>query len=79
MPSTEHEMTPELNEQTEYGNLFTISEFIVDCDDQNLIDSDGFGYLATADKESEVEIIPSNRRKTVALNPWATHVMWFNR
>ncbi len=68
-----------LKEHTDYGELMTIPEFISYCDSGGFIDYDGSGHLATADKESTVRIIPSNRRKTVALNPWATHVMWFNR
>ena len=68
-----------LSEQAEYGDLFTISEFIDSCKCGALIDYDGFGHLATADKESTINITPSDRMKTLTLNPWATHVMWFNR
>ena len=68
-----------LKEHTDYGELLTIPEFIEYCDAGGFIDYDGYGHLATADKESSVNIIPSKRRKTIALNPWATHVMWFNR
>jgi len=64
---------------SKYGDLFTIREFIEYCDIGGFIDYDGFGHLATADKESTVDIIPSEVRKTITLNPWATHVLWFNR
>lgn len=68
-----------LREHTDYGELMTIRKFIEYCDSGGFIDYDGYGHLATLHKESRIEIIPSKRRKTITLNPWATHVMWFNR
>ncbi len=72
-------MKVELGKQTDFGDLFTVPEFIQYCDTRSFIDSDGVGHLATATRESNVSIYPSEVRKTLTLNPWATHVMWFNK
>ena len=72
-------MDVKLGEFSKYGDLFTIPEFLECCDSGGFIDYDGFGHLATVDKESNIEIIPSKRRKTISQYPWASHVMWFNR
>jgi len=68
-----------MRKQTNNGTLFTLVEFLEYCDDGGFDDNDGFGYLATADEVSNVEIIPSWRRRTVSQHPWATHVIWFNK
>lgn len=68
-----------LREQSDIGDLHTVTEFLECCAELEIIDYDGFGHLATHDKESTINIVPSSRRKTLTLNPWATHVMWFNK
>lgn len=68
-----------LGEQSEFGDLLTITEFMEYCDSGGFIDYDGSGNLATETKESSINIYPSNRLKTLTLNPWATHIMWYNR
>ena len=70
---------PELREQCKYGDLFSVEEFVDNVRCGGFIDYDGFGNLATAEQESRIEIRPSNVLKMLAQNPWATHVMWFNR
>ena len=62
-----------------YGNHMTIDDFVQCCEAKGFIDYDGYGRLATEKKESSIEIRPSNCRKALTANPWATHIMWFNR
>ena len=68
-----------LNEHSDYGYLITVSKFLEYVEGGAFVDYDGNGHLATARKESEISISPSTCQKTLALHPWATHVMWFNR
>lgn len=72
-------MRVELQEFSKFGDHMTVFEFLEVVDCGGFIDYDGFGHLATAEQESRVDIIPSTCRKTLSQNPWATHVMWFNR
>jgi len=68
-----------LKEQSDFGDLFTVRSFLGSVDSGGFIDYDGFGHLATKNKESNIEIAPSTARKILSQYPWATHVMWFNR
>lgn len=69
----------DLREQSDFGDLFTVRDFLGAVDCGGFIDYDGHGRLATEKKESSIEIRPSNCRKALTANPWATHIMWFNR
>ena len=68
----------EIDPDADYGDLMTIEEFTICCDQGGFIDDDGFGHLATFDQESNVAIHPSERMKTLSQHPWATHILWFN-
>ncbi len=61
-----------------YGDHMTIQEFRNCCKSGLFIDYDGFGYLATKDSESNIEIRPSNLKK-LKIPKWTTHVMWYNK
>lgn len=64
---------------SKYGDFMAVPDFLDYCDGGSFIDYDGSGHLATKNGESLVTIFPSKARKTLSQNPWATHVMWFNR
>ena len=66
------------------GDLMSIDVWIECVKEGGFIDYDGYGYLCTEEKQSNIEIIPSQiDRKSE--NPkdwipeWATHIMWYNR
>ena len=70
------------------GDHMPIDEFLNCCRTTCFIDYDGFGNLATADKESNVGIKPSMYyvkrggviiRTSRKLPKWATHIVWYNR
>jgi len=48
------------------------------CADGAFINYDGFGYLATAQLESDQRIDPS-QVASFTWPDWATHVTWYNR
>ena len=43
-----------------------------------LIDYDGWGYLATSNKESFIRISPS-QVDSFNFPDWSTHIVWYNR
>jgi hypothetical protein len=68
------------SEHPDYGDLFTMEEFIDDCDSGCMTDYDGTGRLATAQQVSNVYVSPSDfEYEGVKAPEWATHVMWFNK
>lgn len=75
----EEDLGIELGSHSKYGDLFTIKEFSEMCESGCFIDYDGNGHLATEDKESDIIIHPSTLRESINDNPWATHIMWYNR
>ena len=62
----------------DYGDHMTIENFIQNCKVGMFIDYDGYGYLATKDRRSDIIISPSKIKK-VGIPKWATHVLWYNR
>lgn len=61
------------------GDLMTLSEFVNSCKIGPLFcDSDGFGYYATKDQESNIEIYPSDIISGKYRKDF-THVMWYNK
>lgn len=55
-----------------------MEDFISHCECGGFIDYDGFGRYSTEDKESNIEITPSD----IKVNEYRkdfTHVMWYNR
>ena len=68
-----------MSEHVDFGDLFTVEQFLADVKCGALIDYDGFGVLATDKQQSNIEVRPSNIRKRLSQYLWATHVMWYNR
>lgn len=81
----------EWNDHTDYGELMTTWDWVRACVAGAFIDYDGFGHLATEDKESNIIVRPSCIRKYEPLCDMSgriveipdgtefTHVMWYNR
>jgi hypothetical protein len=44
---------------SDFGDHMFLDEFIEDCKCGGFIDYDGFGYYATADQETDIEVVPS--------------------
>lgn len=60
------------------GNLMTIEEFVEDCKNGSLIDSDGYGYYATEIGKSDILIYPSDVIEDKFRKDFS-HVIWFNK
>ena len=60
----------------EFGDLFTVQEFVDSVKLGFLIDYDGSGQLVRDDKMSKECILPS---KINTIPDCATHVLWFNK
>lgn len=67
-----------LEKQDDIGNLMTLEDFVEACDCGGFIDYDGYGYYATADKQSDVVISPSDVSLELVREDF-THVKWYNR
>ena len=59
------------------GDLMTLQKFVDSCKGGGFCNSDGFGYYATKDKISNIEIYPSDIIAGVYRDDF-THVVWFN-
>jgi len=75
-------MIPEFSEPLEFGDLFTIENFIGNCKCGGFIDYDGSGnYAKEIDgklMESNIDIYPSDiKHKSVRKD--FTHVIWYNK
>jgi len=62
------------------GDLFTLKEFIEDCESGCLIDYDGFGQYANKDGEVVIAgcVYPSDVDEGL-IDREQTHVLWYNR
>lgn len=71
---------PELVSATDYGDLMTVEQFMVDCKANCLTDYDGYGYpvrnLNGELQYASVQIWPSIRS---IIPEDATHILWYNR
>lgn len=62
-----------------YGDKFTIEEFIQHVRDGLFINYDGSGYYATEEEVSRIPAIPSEIEYTQWGMTGFTHVAWFNK
>ena len=60
----------------DYGDVFSVKEFIEMCKSSSLVDYDGIGYPVKKKKVANMVIIPSNWKN---IPEDATHIVWFNR
>lgn len=60
------------------GLKYTFNEFIRDCNNGNLADTDGIGYYATADGKSDIKIMPSDVKENIYRDDFS-HVQWFEK
>ncbi len=63
-------------ELPDYGDLFTIEEFITECKNNMLTDYDGSGSSVRENKMAKDNIKPSRLDEILED---ATHIMWFNK
>lgn len=61
-----------------YGDLMTLSDFVEECNFNNLLDCDGSGRYAFKDQISNREAVPSDVVNGI-IDLRFTHVMWFNK
>lgn len=63
-----------------FGDLMTTEDWLGCVKCGGFIDYDGHGCLATAEKQTNYEIRPSDTAEPgFAFPAWATHVRWYNR
>ncbi len=76
-----NEVPVKMSKHVDYGDLFTMEEFIQHCERADFIDYDGHGDLATATHQSNWSISPScvTDKDFKGYHPYWTHVMWYNR
>ncbi len=74
-----HTIEIELEPWPDYGDKFTIDEFVQEVRNGNFINYDGSGYYATEQGMSRIPAIPSE----IGYTRWGmkgfTHVAWFNK
>ena len=58
------------------GELFTVKEFLDDCESGGFIDYDGYGNPVKDGLLMEMPICPSQRDQ---IPTSATHILWYNR
>ncbi len=66
----------------EDDDIYTVKEFLKNVDCGGFIDDDGMGELSDGKVKtmgSAYWIYPSSIRENLAENPWATHVVWYNK
>ena len=65
----------------DYGDLFTIEEFMEMARGLGFIDWDGTGYFATKDGLSDIVARPSTLLQGFPMKHTGefTHIMWFNK
>jgi len=71
-----------LKPQPDFGDLYTIPEFMDMVQEGVVSDCDGTGYFATSDKLSDISARPSTLRLSRSTEPYTgefTHIMWFNK
>ena len=62
------------------GDLFTVDNFREMVESGAVIDYDGNGRFATAEKESDIEVSPSTFHLLfMMVDDSLTHVIWFNK
>lgn len=70
--------TPVMSEIESFGDHMPLEDFISYCKDGSFIDYDGSGNYATADKESNISVYPSDVTSGMLRKDF-THVVWYNR
>ena len=60
-----------------FGDLFSLDDFIGNCECGGFLDSDGDGVYATSTRASDIHIYPSDVPDNVRTD--FSHVVWFNK
>jgi hypothetical protein len=64
--------------ETSIGDLFTLEEFIEMCENNNLIDYDGFGEYSDGKMITNIRVCPSDITDKNIKREWS-HVCWYNK
>jgi len=70
--------TPEFKKISNYGDVMSLESFIECVKDGGFIDYDGFGRYVKDDKESDINIYPSDIGYGAVRKDFDT-IIWFNR
>jgi len=62
----------------QYGDIFTLDEFVKCVEDGSFMDHDGSGNYATETGMSNKDVYPSDIKSGNIDRKW-THVVWFNK
>ncbi len=71
-------MPYELSPISDFGDVMTLKEFIGNVKGGGFIDYDGFGRYVKDDKESNIEIYPSDVKNNSVRKDF-DKIIWFNR
>jgi len=69
---------PVLSELPDYGTVMSLDNFISNCECGGFINSDGFGRYVKDDKETDIEIYPSDI-KNKNLRKEFDSIVWYNK
>lgn len=69
----------EFLEIPDYGDLFTMDEFLEHCKSGLIMNDDGSGYFALEDKWTRDLRVYPNTFPTTPIRPLYTHIIWFNK
>jgi hypothetical protein len=71
-------ITPEFSDLSDFGDVMSLDHFIECVKCGGFIDYDGFGNYVRDDKESNIEIYPSDIKHGAVRKDFDT-IIWFNR
>lgn len=64
----------------ECDDFMTLKEWYQDVQDGTYTDDDGYGYIATRHKKTDIKVYPSSYEPYGEGIPvWATHIVWVNK
>ena len=69
---------PTYSELSNYGDVMTLDHFIENVKSGGFIDYDGYGLYVKDDKETDIEIYPSDIKYNSVRSDFNT-IIWFNR
>lgn len=63
------------DEDTDFGTLYDVDEFVGKCIEEDIVDSDGYGRLVYSyEVDCSVELAPSDYD---SIPEDVTHILWF--
>ena len=68
-----------LQPMPDYGDLYTIDEFLDHVKSGGITDNDGSAYAALADGRTSIEVSPRGVLYGQLIGTGFTHIAWFNK